>query len=456
MAKVVKVSLLRYACIPCIGWRRGLAVVGKTGKIKPNVMLVGRDENQKEIDAKDGYFQLRRYVNGRPVYTNVGNEPGEALAALEKARHEASLLAQGFVPINSSDKPKPQSLEDYRVRYLEQHNQSVDARNHHGASVNGFLATVNYTNPAQITQRDIVEWCKQLDEKFSDRTRANRYRTFRSFLRFCGIDPKSVIKDSKIDKRLRYYENRDTEYYEDAEIQRLFAVCKTFYRVLFKLLWLTGLRDEEVQHLRWSDIVPAKDGGGYIIQVREKQYFNSKGRKLFGKLKTVGELNKSSVRDIPVVDSLYDELVQWREKNPGVVLVFGTENDNPNTHMLENLKKYAAKAGLNCGECRTCASGKKVKATGQIHCQHWYLHGFRATFASNLFYHADKGEPFAVTIKRVQELMGHSPNDLKSTMRYIRGNKTAEKRDAMNMANAKQAANVMPFVVKPERVSVFA
>jgi hypothetical protein len=36
------VTLLRSAKIVGLGWRRGQAIVGKTGRVKPDFMLLGR------------------------------------------------------------------------------------------------------------------------------------------------------------------------------------------------------------------------------------------------------------------------------------------------------------------------------------------------------------------------------------------------------------------------------
>jgi len=57
---------------------------------------------------------------------------------------------------------------------------------------------------------------------------------------------------------------------------------------------------------------------------------------------------------------------------------------------------------LNCGQCQTCREKNE--------CERWFLHRFRATFATKCL----QGGMDLVTVQR---LLGHS--DLKSTMRYL-------------------------------------
>ena len=69
------VALLRYAKIPGLGWRRGRAVVGKTGKIKPDYMLIGKGNDKQEINAPEGHYELRYFEGEQPRYKDVGTTP---------------------------------------------------------------------------------------------------------------------------------------------------------------------------------------------------------------------------------------------------------------------------------------------------------------------------------------------------------------------------------------------
>ncbi len=70
--------------------------------------------------------------------------------------------------------------------------------------------------------------------------------------------------------------------------------------------------------------------------------------------------------------------------------------------LLVSCKRIAKRAGLNCGIWKTCIK------SGQ--CEHWYLHRFRATFATRMLQNG-------MNVSTLQDLRGHS--DLSSTMRYL-------------------------------------
>ena len=76
--------------------------------------------------------------------------------------------------------------------------------------------------------------------------------------------------------------------------------------------------------------------------------------------------------------------------------------------MPQALKRIARRAGLNCGECSTCLQGA---GTERQECERWFLHKFRATFATM---HLQAG----VDLRTVQSWLGHK--DLASTMRYLK------------------------------------
>jgi hypothetical protein len=87
------VSIVRYAKLES-GWRRGAVVMTPNGKIKHPYMIQGG----VEVSAPQGRYQLLKYEGKRSVYTDLGNNPTEALslfkAAHDKARkHTAAIEA---------------------------------------------------------------------------------------------------------------------------------------------------------------------------------------------------------------------------------------------------------------------------------------------------------------------------------------------------------------------------
>jgi hypothetical protein len=83
-------SLLRYARLPGLGWRRGTLVQGKNGRIKPNAVFYNGVEYT--VGPDNGHFQIRQYENGKSIYTNCGTDVETALARLSQIQAKATLL----------------------------------------------------------------------------------------------------------------------------------------------------------------------------------------------------------------------------------------------------------------------------------------------------------------------------------------------------------------------------
>ncbi len=133
----------------------------------------------------------------------------------------------------------------------------------------------------------------------------------------------------------------------------------------------TGLRDQELQHLEWSDI-NLKTG---ILNVQGKPGWNIKD---------------FEQREIPLPDSLVNALEEWKKERATSKknLVLPARSGSTNKKYLKMLNTVAKRAGI---------SG----AT---------LHRFRRSYGTTLL----RG---GVDLRTVQSLLGHS--DLQSTMRYL-------------------------------------
>jgi integrase len=101
---------------------------------------------------------------------------------------------------------------------------------------------------------------------------------------------------------------------------------------------------------------------------------------------------------------LYDLLKDWRKQADSACdLVFPTSGCNVKLDFLDCLKRIAEDAGLFCGKCEGCANEEP-------NCEHWFLHKFRASFATKVVRKAD--------LRTAMEWLGHT--DTASTLRYLR------------------------------------
>lgn len=391
------VTLLRYAKVPELGWRRGKAIIGKTGKVTPDYMLLGKRKNKRKVHAPEGHYQLR-YFDGRlPRYKKLGNDPTEALDELQRAQQQLNLKNQaktaGYI-IPAPTPVKRKSLAEYGRGFLEQKRSpslklDEDTIKLYTVIVEEFVPLCGKTVPEDITEADVIRYCDELDKRYSDGVRARRYTSLRGFLFYCGLEPKRLITPS-IHKRLKSYEKKKVRIYSGAEFTALLAVCEPYHHALFMVALLTGLRDDELAHLLWQQV----DFEANVIRLA--------GYEIHHKGKTIKfELKDREARNIPLFPLLRDELLRLRALRPNGVFVLGTKNDLPNVKILYALKSKARKAGLNCGFCRGCAARKE--------CHRFHVHYFRSSFASYALKRND--------IRRVMEWMGHS--DLETLAQYI-------------------------------------
>jgi integrase len=395
------VTLLRYAKIPGLGWRRGTAIIGKTGKVTPDYMLLGKRKEKRKVHAPEGHYELRRYDGRSPRYKKLGNDPTEALDALERAQSELKLKnsanAIGYI-IPSPVPVKQKSLAEYGRDFLELKrspslNLDEDTIKLYTGIVDEFVplsGKFGKTHPEDIIEADVIRYCDELDKRYSDGVRARRYTSLRGFLFYCGLEPKRLITPS-VHNRLKFFEKKKVRVYNAREIVALLAVCDPYHRALFLVALLAGLRDDELAHLLWQQV----DFDANVIHLRSYEIQH------MGRIVKF-ELKDREARDIPLFPLLRQELLQWQEKRPNSVFVLGTKNDQPNVKILDALKRKARKAGLNCKLCHGCAARNE--------CHQFHTHYFRSSFAS----YALKAQN---DIRKVMEWMGHS--DLETLAQYI-------------------------------------
>ena len=388
------VTLLRYAKVADIGWRRGAAVIGKTGKVKPDFMIL----SGREVYAPEGHYELRILKGKLPSYLNVGNDPAEALAARDR---EQKLLDARNSGIIVPETPIRRTLAQLRDKFLEKKaGCAVDAKFNWTVVVKEFVDVCGRTFPEQIEDVDVVRYCDGLTARgLAPRTRANRYVTLRTFLRHCGIDPKKLMGESE-HRRLKKFVKSEVETYTDEEIEKLIAATDDRrHALLWEFLWKTGFRMQEAMHVEFTDI----DFKHCTVRVSAKKHWDFSPK-------------DAEERSVPLPNGLADKLSAWQTANPKKRLVFGTRSDKPDNHFLEYLKAIAREAELNCGVCDSCKERDE--------CERFFLHKFRASYATRVLSKTD--------VRTVMKLMGHS--DLESTMRYLQPAKGEVMQNAVNAA----------------------
>jgi integrase len=364
------------------GWRYHPAVVGKNGRVRPLYAKVdGKAEHHPE-----GHYEGRYYEGSKVRYLpNLGTDAAVALAACEKfaltlvARESANVAGAKIV-----EEPGRVNLRKAKDRFIQvkEDSDSMVAAATYSYSVDEFLKVVGEKRFAdEILPDDVLRFQREMRKQgYSPRTIYNRDRQAVAFLRFCGL-----TKDKLPAPAPRYEKTMPREYTQD-ELDSFFGSLQELRHIVtYKLALQTGLRDQELMHLEWSDInfkervlrVTSKPSWGFVIKDKEE-------------------------REVPLQDELLELLSTYRKTHKGT-LVTGTSGNKPDTKLLRTLKRLVKNAGLNCKACNPC------KARGE--CERWGLHKFRSTCITRWL-------RAQIDLRTVMQLSGHS--DLETVMRYLR------------------------------------
>jgi integrase len=320
----------------------------------------------------------------------VGNDPKEAHKALQRKRGELQTKANGGTVVEAeSNVPKTSVkssfeawLDDFRDRNA--HDDTLDAKTL--VSVE-FQRSCKTKALADITRKDCLTYVNAwlIKRGNEDRTRFNKFLHLRQWLQFHGIKTLLTTKDAPP------YEVADPVALEDEELEVFWKYCPIHKRLLYTVLLCAGLRLQEIQTLRWVDIIWREKC--IRIQKRPEWEYTPK---------------KHHMRDIQLSDDLLQALrdAKLLAKFP---LVFHTRSGRPLTHLWDDTQALFRKAKLPMEK-------------GHPHC-------FRATFCTTLLRQN-------VPIPDVMHLMGHK--DIQSTMRYMA---------ILNKAKRWQVVNNVKFVL---------
>jgi integrase len=266
-----------------------------------------------------------------------------------------------------------------------------------------------------IERKDLLDYMEFLRDvkHLSKRTVWTKVTVVIQFLKSLGVT--GLLKKKDWPK----YVEPEPDVYTPQQLAAFFAACSNEEHVLFDFFLTTGLRDQEVQFMSKRDI----DLDEQVVRVTEKPHW--------------GFIPKDwEQREVPIPDRTV-ALLRAHMKSLGTSqLLFPTSGDEPDYHFLARCKRIALRGGLNCGHCETTEG----KCSDAPCCADWFLHKFRATFATM---HLQAG----VDLRTVQHWMGHK--DLASTMRYL---KPARGKDVAEKVNRTFGA-FKPQLVKSARTS---
>jgi len=374
------------------GWRYCSVVLSATGRVKPDVVLVdGRPEQHTE-----GAYYLEWREKGKRRRLSVGKDAQDAAARRQRKEAELNALNNGVavVPENGNGHRVllAAAIQDFldEKRIQRKHKTHSD----YETVLRYFRQSCPKQYLADVTRKDLlnfVEFCRD-ELELSPRTVFNKFARVAAFLKTHKIKLHEKGDAPK-------FVEEEPEVYERQDLDKFFAACDVEERLWFEFFLMTGMREQEVMHTYWRDI----KFSDAVVRVSHKP--------------DLGWTPKAyKEREIPVPAKLLRSLKKLQAKSNGCPLVFPTSGCKPKRDFLDCCKAIAKRAKLNCGQCDGCKGRAKW-------CEHWFLHKFRATFATWSLW-------AGVDLRTVQQWLGHS--DIESTMRYLKPSRSQTVRAKVN------------------------
>ena len=393
-------------------WRFAPVARRASGNIHWDHVLV----NGESVHHPEGKYFIEWREDGKRRRKSVGDIPSEVLGEAQRQRAVLDAKAAGIEVAEGDNQPVTRQLlvTDAVKRYLRdiKMNKAKSTHDHYNHALTLFKKSLTKATVDAVDRDDLMDYQEFLYKMgLSARTVKHKTTIVASFLKTVGVQ--KLLRKGDWPR----YTEEDPESYSKEELKKFFQACTPDEYLLFQFFLQSGMRDAEVRHAIWSDL----DFNHSTVKVKHKEAsasqewsFDPKGRKS---------------REIPLPDFLMELLAAAKEKSKSK-LIFPSKphwkapnarpGGKPSDEFLEYCKAIALRAGLNCGDCQN-AEGE-ICAVAPC-CEHFYLHKFRATFATM---HLQSG----VDIVTVSRWLGHK--DIKTTMRYLTAARGADVRKKVN------------------------
>ncbi|MGB0012927.1 MAG: tyrosine-type recombinase/integrase [Candidatus Sulfotelmatobacter sp.] len=377
-------------------------VVKRSGRmVRDHILITGRDEHHPE-----GSYYLEWYEHGKRHRKAVADFATVAEAARLKAI-EVEALKAGVM----SRPAQPAAINPNGITLaaaVDQYLAMVQAQRSHRTYISYrytlkqlLVPSYEKSSVEQVSREDILVFmarCYQLG--LGHRTVYDKLVVVLQLFKRRGKS--GLIASSDWPK----YVEKIRPIYEPEEIQSMFKHATEDEAIFLKFMLGSGFRDQEAQHVCWRDL----DFRRSHVRVTAKALWDFRPKNW-------------EERVVPLPSALIDQLRRLKETRNALPaqLVFPNKRGNPNSENDTIVKRVADRAKLNCGQCVTKHGNKCAEGP---YCQHFFLHKFRHTFATEHLRHG-------VDIRTLQTWMGH--RDIKSTMVYLKG---VQSKDALAKVNA--------------------
>jgi integrase len=345
------------------------------------------------VERKDGRmfglsdiigFYVRYWDSGKRRIETLGKDPIAAYTRFLQIEQDFSRVRAGLLPINDKPAPEPIEIKDDRSLRacakefiansvtLGKKKATVDA---YTRAANGLAAQFPTKAIDDIDKKDMLAHLSHLrmtlkkrgdgDSQFTIR---NRLRNLRVFFGAFGVTNPLQMREVK-----KPVKKRPTRYSIEM-INKMLEVADDNQKDLIHFLLETGFRDEETAYAKWTDI----DFEQHSINVHPKPEYGWSPKD--------GEAREE---DIVLQDRFIKRMKARQKRQVGSTLIFPTETNKPNMHLIKIVQRVAKKAGI---------TDKRIT-----------LHAFRRTFGTMV------AKEYGIEQARIW--LGHS--DIETTQRYM-------------------------------------
>jgi integrase/recombinase XerD len=320
----------------------------------------------------EGRYYLEWYLAGKRRRAWAGPTVSQALESQRRKHHELEgreLRAAGFEKAGEETRKPPLHLAV--AKYLEQI-ETIKKPNTHRKYRSVLERFLEYfqsrPNVASVSKEDLNQFVVDLmrKEHMSSNTVLHNVIIIAQFFRRHGR--LNITKELELPEHII---SLPKEYTEE-QLVRFFAVCRPAEKTLFTAFLMTGLREQEMVHLMWSDANLLLR----TIRVTAKPKYSFSPKRW-------------EEREVPVPAQLIEMLAE-HPRRAGSELVFPSRTGNREQNMLLRCKDVAGRAGLDPAK--------------------FDIKTFRSTYATRML-------RAGFDVRTVQHWMGHK--SLETTMRYL-------------------------------------
>jgi integrase/recombinase XerD len=377
-------------------------VVERNGRIVRDHVWVAKCEEHHP----EGRYYIEWYEDGRrrrkPVERYDLLLPAARAKSIELNAVRVGLLALPEAPTT----PVPARLSmdaaiDQYLEYIRKHRSIRTYRTYRPVLKVLFRNSYTKTYVDEVDRSDMLKFMSDcFDQGLVPRTVYDRLVTVLQLFKRHGL--KGLVERSDWPS----YVETIRPIYEPEEIAAILHHADPDEAILIKFCLTSGFRDREIRYVTWRDV----DFRNAIVRVTAKPIWKFKPKNY-------------EERAVPLPAAMIEQLQEWKGRHnaTSAELIFPNTKGKPNSLHIEVIKRVAHRAKLNCGQCVTKHGNRCVEGP---HCQRFYLHKFRHTFATEHLRHG-------IDIRTLQGWMGH--RDIQSTMIYLKG---IQSKDALFKVNA--------------------